>query len=298
MRAQIGRIVRDGGLQPITRDTNRYATLTLSADGKSASSVQVKTTRSFALASIADLARPDFTLKTLPVADPRIVQWTSDSKLLVVSEDKVTRVDADGQNATVLVSDPSAGILSLSQCSDRYLLLSWAFHEGRTINIWRTNADGSAPKQLTSQFFDTDPMCSPDGKWVYYFDRPETKLMRVSIDGGKSNVVPSEVTNRFALNSIDFISSDGRYLSMGVHIMDPATNDSRTELETINLDANTKSAPQLKPLDHRFGQMRNFSPRVQLMPDGKAVVYAINENGKRVEAYFHPVTLAPIPTKQ
>ena len=26
-------------------------------------------------------------------------------------------------------------------------------------------------------------------------------------------------------------------------------------------------------------------------------VYAINEKGERVEAYFHPVTLAPVPTK-
>ncbi len=26
-------------------------------------------------------------------------------------------------------------------------------------------------------------------------------------------------------------------------------------------------------------------------------VYAINDKGERVEAYFHPVTLAPVPTK-
>ena len=27
-------------------------------------------------------------------------------------------------------------------------------------------------------------------------------------------------------------------------------------------------------------------------------VYGINEKGERVEAYFHPVTLAPVPTKR
>ena len=26
-------------------------------------------------------------------------------------------------------------------------------------------------------------------------------------------------------------------------------------------------------------------------------VYAVNEKGERVEAYFHPVTLAPVPTQ-
>jgi hypothetical protein len=27
-------------------------------------------------------------------------------------------------------------------------------------------------------------------------------------------------------------------------------------------------------------------------------VYALDENGNRVEAYFHPLTLAPVPTKR
>jgi len=27
-------------------------------------------------------------------------------------------------------------------------------------------------------------------------------------------------------------------------------------------------------------------------------VYALNEKGERVEAYFHPVTLAPVPTRR
>jgi serine/threonine protein kinase/Tol biopolymer transport system component len=278
-RAQIGRFARDVSLQPITRDTNRYATLTLSADGKSASTVQVKTTRTFALASADDLAKADYTPKNLPVADPRMVQWTPDGKLLIAANDKVTRMDPDGQNATVLVSDPNAGILSFSPCGDRYLLLSWAFHEGSSINIWRTNADGSSPKQLSSQVFDTNPTCSPDEKSVYYLDRPPQKLMRVSIDGGKPELVPSDVGNRFGINSIDFVSGDGKFLSMGVDISDPNTNDALTELETVNLDPATKAAPQLRLLDHRYGEMRNLSQRVQMMPGGKAVVYVINENG-------------------
>jgi eukaryotic-like serine/threonine-protein kinase len=278
-RAQIGRFARDGSLQPITRDTNRYATLTLSADGKSASTVQVKTTRTFTLASADDLAKADYTPKNLPVADPRMVQWTPDGKLLIAANDKVTRIDPDGQNSTVLLSDPNAGILSLAPCGDRYLLLSWAFHDGNSINIWRTNADGSSPKQLSSQFFETNPTCSPDQKWVYYLDRPALKLMRVSIDGGKPELVPSDVANRFGINSIDFVSGDGKFLSMGVDISDPSTNDALTELETVNLDPATKAAPQLRLLDHRYGEMRNLGQRVQMMPGGKAVVYSINENG-------------------
>jgi eukaryotic-like serine/threonine-protein kinase len=279
-RAQIGSLARNGSLQPITRDTNRYAGLTLSADGKSASSVQVKTTRSFVLVSADDLAKPDFTPKSLPVGDPRMVQWTPDGKLLIASADKVTRMDPDGQNATVLVSDPNAGILSLSPCGDRYLLLSWAFHQNNTLNIWRVNADGSAPKQLSSQYFETSPVCSPDGKWVYFLDQPSVKLMRVPIDGGKPEVVPNaDVANRFGMNSIDFFSSDGKFLSMGIDTSQPTTNDAQAELETVSLDSADKTPPKLKLLDSRVAGVDQFSSKVQLMPGGNAIVYAITENG-------------------
>jgi serine/threonine protein kinase len=280
-RSQIGLISKDGTPRPITRDTNRYATLTLSADGKSASTVQVKTARSLALLNVGDVSKPDVAPKVLPVVDARMVQWTPDGKLLVASADKITRMDPDGQNATVLVSDANAGIISFSPCGDRYLLVSWAGHgASSTVLIWRTNADGAAPKQLSSQYFETNPVCSPDGKWVYFLDRPVLHLMRVSIDGGKPEIVPgSDVPNRFGLSSIDFFSGDGKYLSMAIDINNPATNDAQVQLEMVDLDNANKVGPQLKPLDHRFGGTRQLAPRIQLMPDGKATVYSINENG-------------------
>jgi hypothetical protein len=127
-RAQIGLLSADGKLQPITRDTNRYATLTLSADGKSASSVQIKTTRALVLLRAEDLRKTGAIPAPLPqAADPQLVQWTPDGKLLVSDGEKITRMDANGQNATVLISDPGAGIQSLSPCGDRYLLLTWRY---------------------------------------------------------------------------------------------------------------------------------------------------------------------------
>lgn len=182
----------DGTLEPITRDTNRYVTLTLSAEGKSAASVQVKTTHSLALRDAHELAKGDAALKPRPqVAGAQLVQWTPDGKLLVSDGDKITRMDPDGQNATVLVSDPGASILSFSPCGDHYCLLPWAYHQGNTTVVWRTNADGSAPRQLTSQSFATDPICTPDGKWVYYLERPPGRLMRVPIDGARRNRSPA-----------------------------------------------------------------------------------------------------------
>lgn len=42
---------------------------------------------------------------------------------------------------------------------------------------------------------------------------------------------------------------------------------------------------------------QNWQVRRIKVDGGCYEVYAMNEKGERVEAYFHPVTLAPVPTK-
>ncbi len=278
-RNHIGVLTLDGKVHPITRDTNSYDSLTVSADGNSVSTVQVKTTRTLALLHPEELAKANAPSNPVPAADPQMVQWTPDGKLLVSDEEKITRMDPDGRNATVLVSDPAAGILGFSPCGDRYLLVSWAFHQGNTIVIWRTNADGSAPRQLTSQSFETNPICSPDEKWVYFIDRPARRIMRVPIDGGKSEIVPGvEMPHAFGYASLDFFSGDGK-LSLVVDIDDPAAQTAQADLETASVAGDSATPPRLRLLDPRFGSSHILQPRVQLQPGANAVVYVITENG-------------------
>ena len=74
-----------------------------------------------------------------------------------------------------------------------------------------------------------------------------------------------------------------------------ATSVSATGLATC--DSGTKSTwqPQAtleKQLKDKGWQIR------RIKEDGGCYeVYAVTEKGDRVEAYFHPVTLAPVPTK-
>src|SRR5579859_7766335 len=74
--AQIGTISSDGRLRPVTRDTNRYATLTLSADEKSAATVQVKTTWSAGIFAAAQSLRINEPKPIAQLEDPRGVEWT------------------------------------------------------------------------------------------------------------------------------------------------------------------------------------------------------------------------------
>jgi serine/threonine protein kinase len=282
-RSQIGVLSDKGLMTPVTRDTNRYSTLTLSADGKSASSVQLKTTHALTLIDGSVAAQTKATsapLSLSQVSDPRELDWTPDGKLLVAEAASITRMDPDGHNAAVLIADPNAFLLGFCSCAGRYLQLSWWFHGGSSrINIWRTTADGAAPKQLSNGYFDTNPVCSPDGKWVYYIDRPGlSHLMRVSTEEGKPEPVPgTAVPDQFGTEAISFVSADGKSLGYVVDVADPITHDARAKFVIASLDG--ASRPRLLELDPRFAGSHTLSPSTQLVPNANALAYKISENG-------------------
>ncbi len=284
-RAQIGLLSDKGVLQPITRDTNRYATLTVSADGKSASSVQLKTNHTLATLSgdVSSQNSAKNSAEPAPlsqIADPRLLDWTPDGKLLVADGASVTRMDADGHNSSVLVSDPNATLWGFSSCAGRYVLLTWWFHAGvSTFNIWRASADGAAPQQMTFGGYDSNPVCSPDGKWMYYIDHVGLgTLKRVPIEGGKAEPVPgTAIPDQFGFESISFVSADGKSLAYVVDIADPVTHDAKSKFAIASLDGT--SQPRVIDLDPRFVGGGVLIPTVQLVPTTNLLAYKVSENG-------------------
>jgi eukaryotic-like serine/threonine-protein kinase len=284
-RAQIGLLSAKGILRPITRDTNRYSTLTVSADGNSASSVQLKTNHSLATLSGDISSQSSAQSGTLgsplsQIGDPRLLSWTPDGKLLIGDGPSITRMDADGHNPSVLVSDANASMWGFSSCGDRYILLGWWLHAGvSTLNIWRASADGAAPQQLTFGGFDSNPVCSPDGKWVYYIDHPGVgTLKRVPIEGGKAEAVPGTgIPNQFGFESIAFVSADGKSIAYVVDVADPVTHDATSKLAIASLDGTSQL--RLTDLDPRFSGSEVLAQTVQLIPNTNILAYKISENG-------------------
>src|SRR6266403_1503093 len=142
-RAQIG-FVAEGTeeLRPITRDTNSYATLTLSADGKTLATIQTKTTQN--LYVLAATGSPSPTVNAVLPQGQNVYgfDWSADGNLLFSDLIRVMRIGIDQSVPTPLVGDSSAAILELAGCGTRYLVFSWAFHGGtNSTNVWRTNAD-------------------------------------------------------------------------------------------------------------------------------------------------------------
>ena len=277
-QSQIGWFSTHGDLKPVTRDTNRYLTLTVSADASSAATVQVKTTRSVSLLDGNGSAPPGAGDATLAQATgSRQLEWTGDGKLLVSDGASLTRMDRDGQNSAVLVSDPNAQIDSFARCGSDHLIVSWWAHgSANAVRIWRTNADGSAPQQLSSGFYDAAPFCTPDGKMVYFIDRAGTfTLMRVPIDGGKPEPVSgAAVPNQFGMDGIASIAADGKTIFYLVDVADPVTHAASTKIASLGLDGNPPATPRLIDLDPRF-----TANRARPAPGRNAIAYALTQNG-------------------
>jgi serine/threonine protein kinase len=271
-RRQIGYVgLADGQLRPISRDTNSYATLSRSADGKALATVQRKVVSNFYVLPGEGSASADISPLASGGEHIQFFNWAADGSLLTSDPSQLVRTDAKGNNSTQLVSDPAANILSLWQCGD-YIVFPWAFHDNNTFSIWRVNADGSHPAKLVDIKFDSFPVCAANQNWVYYF--AETKqLWRVPLDGsGKPEPIPgSSVAGGFLTGRGMGISPEGKSLVYVVEIVNPG--DATGTHKIALLDVAPLSSPHFLQPDPRI------SKGVQFTPDGKAVAYPIAENG-------------------
>jgi len=272
-RRQIGYVaLADGQLRPISRDTNSYATLSLSADGKTLATVQQKVASNFYVLPGDGSSSADLRPFAAGGDHIQFFNWSADGGLLVSDLTQLTHTDAKGQNPTQLVSDPSAAILSLSPCGG-YIVFPWAFHDNsNSVGIWRINADGSNPKKLADQRFDTFPVCSANQNWVYYW--PGVKeLGRVPLDGsGKPEPIPgSGVKNAFLAGRGIGISPDGKTLAYVVGLQNAIGPTSRDKIAL--LDVATLTSPRM------FDANPRISKGVQFTADGKFVAYPVFENG-------------------
>ncbi len=276
-RIQIGFVsLSDGQLRPISHDTNTYATLSLSADGKTLATVQEKPASNLfvvpGLGSTSPSARP------LLVDGEKIAQfnWTADGSLLTSDFTRLVRTDLSGKNPTVLTADPAAAILAISSCGPNYIVFPWAFHgDSDQTGIWRVNTDGSHPTQLTDGGDDgwsSSSACSGDHNWVFFF-REVTNIWRVALDGsGKPGIVPgSAVPHAFQAGRGMGISPDGKTLAYLLEFVNVESGLGTAKIALLDITAS--NPPRMIAVNSHIAAGPHFTP------DGKAVAYPVRENG-------------------
>lgn len=270
-QTQIGFVsVSNGGFHTITRDTNRYTTLTLPSDGTMISTVQVKTTRTVDI--LPALGSRDSSLPSSLSEIPNIdwASWAGNQQLFVSDGPNLMKVNANGSNQATLVNDNAAFIRSVSPCGSRYAVLMWAFRGGTNgTNIWRVDSDGSGFLQLSHGDSDLFPFCSPDAKWVYYTENNTGRIMRVPIEGGNPQIVPGTIVpHAFVAAPVAGVSPDGKALPFFFE-----RQPGHIEIQIAGLDAGPNPARRDLPADPRVSGFPQFTP------DGKALAYPIIDGG-------------------
>jgi eukaryotic-like serine/threonine-protein kinase len=261
-RQQIVEIsTRDHTSRAVTHDINDYSDLSLSADGHMLATVLREGHYGLYVAPASDLNGG----QTQPVlSGPRAssFSWTPDGNL-IVEQEVLNLVHLDTGTKTPLTSPQQEGVaFQPSACADgRYVVTALGGHGGgRTVNVWRMDAGGGNLKQLSDGKLDQVPICSPDGKWVYYSDLSSgAKLTRVPLEGGKP-----EKLSEFPAYGFD-ISADGRVAAFAT--FQPSSPKQQLALLPVDSPQNTK----LVELQHpRLGTLR-------FTHDGKAMVYPFRD---------------------
>jgi Tol biopolymer transport system component len=274
-RAQIGLLSSKATeFRAITKDTNSYRTLTLSADGKTLATVQQKATRTLYLLPAGGFSGSPPAPALAQLKDSFVFNWASKGDLYFADGGTLLRISPDGASKTTIVSDPAAVIAAAIPCPNGSdVILQWDGHSASKINVWRMSADGSNLTQLTYGSSDLAAKCMPDGKWVYYEDWVNSHIMRVPINGGTPEIVPGTIVARTIFTQPGFgTSADGKWLAILLNQIQ--SNGSGTnKIALISLDAGPSPAVRLLDPDPRVAQNPQFTP------DGSAVVYPIRENG-------------------
>ena len=261
-RQQIVEIsTRDHTFRAVTHDVNDYSDLSLSADGHMLATVLREGHYGFYVAPASDLnggsAQP-------LVAGPRAFSfsWTPDGNV-ILEQDVLNLIHLDTGAKTPLTSVQQDGVaFQPYACADgRYVVASIGGHGGgKTVDIWRMDAGGGNLKQLSDGKLDQLPICSPEGKWVYYSDLSNgAKLMRVPLEGG----TPKRLSE---LPAYGFdISLDGKLVAFAT--FSPSSPKQQLALLPVDSPQDTK----LVELQHpRLGIPR-------FTHDGKAVVYPFRD---------------------
>jgi serine/threonine protein kinase/Tol biopolymer transport system component len=261
-QSQLGYMTYPGGeYRLLTHDTNNYRNPSLATDGKTLVASQTKVTFDLAIAPTESPSQ----LKSVPLSSHEELwrwNWGVSGKLILPQAGQVKSVGADGEE-TMLLNDTNYISDQTSACGDgRYIVFRRVSRAGTAaVHLWRMDANGSNVAQLTSGQNDREPVCTRDGKWVYYTDQTDHQTVkRVSIDGGAAQTIVSEPVGQFDL------SADGKWIAS----VEVGEADHKLK---IRLDPAAGGKPMYADADARMSSPPLFGP------DGKSIVYVAREKG-------------------
>jgi serine/threonine protein kinase len=192
-----------GALQNVTNDLNEYRNITVTADGRALVTIQEQKSSAVFVGSAPDKWPAEIKLNSAAVSsgqsDGGWLRWSNDGKLLFTDEDfHAFGMNPDG-SARVRVPDRDTNATYPISCGSGALVVGLL--RDNMLNLFRYTQSSSEMKQLTFERDAEQPVCTKDGKIVYYDDNFEgPALKRVSTSGGTPQVVAPNSPNGESLS--------------------------------------------------------------------------------------------------
>jgi len=253
-----------GKLTQVTHDTNAYSYVSVAANGHTVSAVIGEGRWNI---FVLPATGPSAQARAVTTSEDQTnLTWTRDGFLLADQHGTLNRIDPATGNRTAIATGESSSNGNPNACPDgKYVVFDSLFRKGTNDNnIWRMDSGGGNVKQLSTGQQDNHPVCSSDGRWVYYMQhQDETRVARVSIDGGEAKTISN--------------------LSMVASQFDIAPDGKLAAFETLEHHGEHQVMLALVSTDSGEAKQVNFereiSGLIRFSPDGKGVVYPFRENG-------------------
>ena len=224
-----------GALQNLTNDLNEYRDLTLTADGKTLVTIQEQESSAVYLAEVPAKLPAELAPKAMPVSSGEAyggwVRWSSDGKLLFDDSSFHTFKMAPDGSGRIRIPDRDTDAAYPISCGPDALVVAELVNN--MLDLFRYNQLMRDKRQLTFERDTETPVCTNDGKWVYYIDNLEgPSLKRVATDGGKPEVVAMN-----AFNGVSF-SPDGKRIAFMQFF--GGNGDHKVQIVAQNLDGSDR----------------------------------------------------------
>jgi len=248
-----------GQVRKVTNDPNNYMGASLSRDSGVLLTLQSDWLSNIWVAPDGDSKR------AVPITTGKYeglsgIAWARGGKIIYGTRDwDIWIMDEDGSHQRLLTIDEHSNRGPAVSPDGRIIFFdTWRKGSG----IWRMSIDGGEAKQLTVGY-DRYPLCSPDGKWVFYESgvSGRNEIWKVGAEGGAASRWPGKLSDTPA------ISPDGKWIA-GYY------RDLPTSPRVLNVVPFEGGEPE-----KTFVLPSGGYGRIRWAPDGQALTYSLIQDG-------------------
>jgi len=259
-----------GKAHRLSPDTDSFTgALSISADGNSLLSVQVRRESNIWLAPAGNLVQAkQITFSSVNgIYGWNGIDWAPDNRIVFMAGvDRHVAIYSMAANGSDIRQITSGGFYDQNAkvTPDGAFVVFGSNRSGNS-EVWRVRLDGSDLQQLTTGGGNIDAHPTADSRWIIYRSTRDGKsfIRRISISGGES----TQVTGNDSSDAN--VSHDGKFIACDYK----ADDNSRTQLALVSLEDGK--------VVHLFDVPRTaqFNNGIRFTPDDKAVCYRDVANG-------------------